>query len=278
MWRSTSLSDFLERKPELSFLIRKTERRRPLKAFLSTLGLWVCAIHHCLHSTLIFLRKPTLLKALDACPEPFSPPCNSINHHTLLSIHLKILVLWHPKPNCGHWSNFHSVGPYFSKSGPPYPKIILCVPCVPLSLFWCIFYVEKWNFLHKQREKGKIKVYFTWNDFPSFFLSFFERYVSSLTNWATWEDLQNYRNFSDKIYVHCNLFPRVDELCFTILVTFFTSFPQLEAIRKALRHFFYVMFYLFYFILDVSDATKLNINSKASFLRHTQSLLNTNCF
>ena len=85
------------------------------------------------------------------------------------------------------------------------------------------------------------------------------------------EKLQNYRNFSDKIYVHCNLFPRVDELCFTILVTFFTSFPQLEAIRKALRHFFYVMFYLFYFILDVSDATKLNINSKACFLRHTAS-------
>ena len=85
------------------------------------------------------------------------------------------------------------------------------------------------------------------------------------------EKLQNYRNFSDKIYVHCNLFPGVDELCFTILVTFFTSFPQLEAIRKALRHFFYVMFYLFYFILDVSDATKLNINSKACFLRHTAS-------
>ena len=161
------------------------------------------------------------------------------------------------------------VGSYFRNQAHPSQRLS-CVPCVPLSLFWCIFYVEKWNFLHKQREKGKIKVYFTWNDFPSFFLSFFERYVSSLTNWATWEDLQNYRNFSDKIYVHCNLFPRVDELCFTILVTFFTSF-QLEAIRKALRHFFYVMFYLFYFILDVSDATKLNINSKACFLRHTAS-------
>ena len=38
--RESTLSDFLERKPELSFLIRKTERRRrPLKAFLSTLGL-----------------------------------------------------------------------------------------------------------------------------------------------------------------------------------------------------------------------------------------------
>ena len=61
-----------------------------------------CAIHHCLHSTVIFLRKSTLLRGPKMLVRQLLVhSSNSINHPTLLSIHLKILVLWHPKPNCG---------------------------------------------------------------------------------------------------------------------------------------------------------------------------------
>ena len=102
MWRSTSLSDFLERKPELSFLIRKTERREGLWKLSFQHLVFECAIHHCLHSTVIFLRKSTLLRGPKMLVRQLLVhSSNSINHPTLLSIHLKILVLWHPKPNCG---------------------------------------------------------------------------------------------------------------------------------------------------------------------------------